>query len=151
VRDVPRIKAAYDWLIRNYQAEVSQSLADGKPEAVDRLEGMRDTLERGVFVVLFGQFENEVDSCFVQARDNRAGNPDWTARRGWDVPAYADRRIPFETKLALVHDRAQASHGKILQTYGLRNHCAHGGTDQPVGSIDQLVDDLYSWQSQLRR
>jgi len=77
-------------------------------------------------------------------------------RRGWDVPAYAEARgarprVSFETKLALVLDRQEAAYRKILQAYALRNHCAHGGTSEPVGSIDQFVNDLYGWRALLRR
>jgi hypothetical protein len=151
MRDVPRIKAAYDWMLSAHDAGVAAATAAGDAAAVDRLGAAREILERGVFVLLFGQFETLVTEYFEQARDNRAANPDWTARRGWDVPAYGDRRVPFETRLALVLDRREPSHGKALQAYAVRNHCAHGGTRQPVGAIDQLVKDLYTWQALLRR
>lgn len=151
MRQVPQIKAAYDWMVGAYRDEVANAMATGDTSAVDRLDERRDSLERGVFVVLFAQFEKLVTEYFEEARDNRATNPDWTTRRGWDVPAYRDRRVPFETKLALVLDQQQPSHRKVLQAYALRNHCAHGGTSQPVGSIDQFVNDLYTWQTLLRR
>ena len=37
------------------------------------------------------------------------------------------------------------------QAYALRNHCAHGNTSVPVGSIDQLVQDLYVWLAFLQK
>lgn len=151
MQQVPQIKAAYDWMVRTYQEEVSKAMGARNTTAVDRLEETRDTLEGGVFVILFGQFEMLVNEYFESARDARANNRDWTSRRGWDVPAYSGHRIPFETKLALVLDRQDPSHAKVLDAYGRRNHCAHGGSGQPVGSIDQFVADLYTWQAQLRR
>lgn len=137
-------------MVGTYQAEVANAMATGDTQAVSRLNETLDILERGVFVVLFGQFEQLVTEYFERARDVRDTNPDWTSRRGWDVPAYRGRRVPFETKLSLVFDRQDPDHGKVLTAFASRNHCAHGGTSQPVGSIDQFVDDLYNWQSRLR-
>jgi len=107
-------------------------------------------MERGIFVLMFGQFEKEVDSRFQRAVATRIANPDWTQRRGWDSPFISGNRVPFETKLAMVLDSRSPSFGKIRQTYETRNHCAHGGTTNPVGSIDSLAADLYRWQSELR-
>jgi len=126
-------------------------MAAGDTQALDRLDEKRDVFERGVFLMLFGQFEKLVTEYFEQARDARATNPDWTTRRGWDIPTYRDRRVPFETKLTLVLNEREPFHRKVLQAYSLRNHCAHGGSSQPIGSIDQFVNDLYLWQAQLRR
>ena len=151
MREVPQIKAAYDWMVEAYQTEVSAAVSAGNHVAVDRLDKNRDALERGMFVVLFGQFEKAVAEYFQQARDTRAANPDWSIRRGWDISTYAGDRVPFETRLTLVVDKRNPSYGGILQAYGLRNHCPHGGTSQPVGSIDEFVKDLYVWSSLLRR
>jgi hypothetical protein len=151
MQDVPQIKAAYDWMINAYRDEVLDARAAGDKGTVVRLGARRDSLERGVFVMLFGQFEKLVNEYFEQARDSRVANPDWSHRRGWDVPALTGRRIPFETKLALVLDRNGLHYGNVVTHYQVRNHCAHGGSDQPVGSIDQFVKDLYTWQGQLRK
>lgn len=137
-------------MVNAYQVDVVAALAVGNTQALDRLDETRDILERGVFVVLFGQFEQLVIEYFERARDARATNPDWTSRRGWDVPAYSGRRIPFESKLALVFDRRNPAHRKVMDAYARRNHCAHGGTSEPVGSIDQFVNELYDWQRLLR-
>ena len=90
MQQIPQIKAAYDWMMAAYQAEVPEALAAGN---LDRLEEKRDILERGVFVMLFGQFENAVNDLFEAACDARSANPDWLRRRGWDVPGYMDRKI----------------------------------------------------------
>lgn len=150
MQDVPLIKAAYEWLDAAYQAGIVEAVAGRDETASDRLGKKRDILERGIFVLLFGQFEREVDDRFIQARDGRMANPDWRVRRGWDVPALQGRRIPFETRLALMLDRQNPSYAKVIQAYGIRNHCSHGGTSLPVGSIDSLVNDLYVWQALLR-
>ena len=82
VRHVPRIKAAYDRLIEAYLAQVATAMAAGDTGTVTRVEETRDTLERGVFVLLFGQLEMRVTEYFEQARNARAANPDWRSRRG---------------------------------------------------------------------
>ncbi len=154
MRDVPQIKAAYDWMIESYQNEVRTAAALNDQLAINRLDASRDNLERGIFVLLFGQFEVELNDRFKARRDNRSSNPDWTVRRGWDAPQMMVGnvgRVPFDTRLALMIDRLTADYKKIKGTYELRNHCAHGGTSQPVGSIDLFVNDLYLWQTLLRR
>lgn len=149
MRDLPRIKAAFDWLTHTNEAAVEEAIGRGDTAAVQRLEDAYEMLERGVFVLIFGQFEQEVSRVFEKARERRAGNPDWRARRGWDVPALAGRRLPFETRLALVLDRRTPAYRNVIRAYALRNHLAHGGTAEPVGSIEQLVADLYAWQAAL--
>jgi hypothetical protein len=149
MQQLPQIKAAYDWFFAHWQAEATRAAASGDIATLTRLDERRDSLERGIFVLMFGQFEVAVTDVFTRARDSRAGNPDWTQRRGWDADALQGRKVPFETKLAFVLDRRAPAYGRILATYALRNHCAHGGTTTPVGSIDALEADLYAWQSQL--
>lgn len=149
MRDLPRIKAAYDWQTQSNEAAIEEALGRGDTAAVRRLKEARDMLERGIFVLLFGQFEQEVTRVFETARERRANNPDWRTRRGWDTPALSGRRLAFETRLALVLDRRIPAYRNIIRAYGLRNHLAHGGTSEPVGSIEQLVADLYAWQAAL--
>lgn len=51
--------------------------------------------------MLFGQFENAVNEYFEDACKARSNNPDWTHRRGWDVPAYRNpRRVPLQEGLS---------------------------------------------------
>ena len=151
MRDVPQIKAAYDWMIIASDVDVGRVMAIPDLQAAARLDETRDPLERGIFVLLFGPFEKEVTECFNDAVMARATNPDWTRRRGWDIPSYNSRRIPFETKLALVLDQQSAAHRQVMDAYARRNHCAHGGSSLPAGSIDQFVQDLFTWQAALRR
>jgi hypothetical protein len=151
MRQVATIKAAYDRMAESCRTAINESVAAGDTQTTTRLEETRVTLDRAFFVLLFGQFETAVTEAFEQARNARSANPDWRSRRGWDAPAYGDRRIPFETKLALVIDRRVKAYGLIMQAYGLRNHFAHGGTREPVSSIDEFVADLYAWQALLRR
>jgi hypothetical protein len=144
-----RIKAGYDWLVQMHETALAAAEAAGDQPAVTRLENVRDVMDRGIFVLLFGQFEQHVTETFETARERRVANSDWRTRRGWDSPALSGRRLPFETRLALVLDRRQPTYGAVLRAYGLRNHLAHGGTNEPVGSIEQLVADLYAWQAAL--
>ncbi|ABD87076.1 hypothetical protein [Rhodopseudomonas palustris] len=147
---LPEIKASYDWFFAHYQAEISDRAKGNDIAGIDRMELRRDILERGIFVLMFGQFEKAVNSKFEDAVNARAANPDWTHRRGWDTPSVKAKKVPFDTRLAMVLDSRKPSFGRILQTYAIRNHCAHGGTTSAVGSIDALVADLYRWHGELR-
>ena len=151
MKAVPQIKAAYDWSTAAFDREVASAMAAGDSGSVERLAEKQDTVERGLFVLLFAQFESVVTEYFEHARDARVSVDDWSRRRGWDIPGYAGKRVAFETKLALVLDRENPVYGKILQAYALRNHCAHGNTSVPVRSIDQLVKDLYVWMASLQK
>lgn len=150
MQKLPEIRASYDWFYDTFDTEVRELSARNDVPAIERMEAKRDIFERGIFVLMFGQFEKAVVGAFERARDTRTGNPDWTQRRGWDTSALASKRVPFETKLAMVLDSRSSSFGQIINTYGIRNHCAHGGTTSPVGSIDALEADLYRWHSELR-
>nr|WP_294512208.1 hypothetical protein [uncultured Rhodopila sp.] len=97
MQQVAVIKAAHDWMVRACDADLSEAVARGDMETAKRVEETRQTFDRAVFVVLFGRFEMAVTEMFEQARSARSANPDWKSRRGWDVPAYRDRRVPFET------------------------------------------------------
>lgn len=151
MRQLDQIKSAYDWMIDAINRDIAAALDNGDTAAVSRLTSSQDTLERGVYVLLFGQFENEVTATFEAARDKRKDNPDWSIRRGWDISAYGARSVKFETKLALVLDRKNDFYGSILNAYSTRNHCAHGGMTNPVGSIDDFVNDLRQWYAALKR
>ncbi len=148
---LPEIKATYDWFFAHYEDETTQRARNNDIASIDLMEVKRDILERGIFVLMFGQFEKAVTLAFEDALATRATNPDWNRRRGWDASSLRGRKVPFETKLAMVLDSRSPSFAKILLTYATRNHCAHGGTTNAVGSIDALEADLYRWHAELRR
>ena len=147
---LPEIKASYDWFFARYQAEIAERARENDLAGIDQMDLRRDILERGIFVLMFGQFEKAVNSKFEDAVNARVTNPDWTHRRGWDTPSVKGKKVPFDTKLAMVLDSRSPSFGNILQTYATRNHCAHGGTTNAVGSIDAFEADLYRWHRELR-
>lgn len=150
MRQLPQIKSTYDWFFAHWQIEASEAIRTNNMAALEQLETKRDAFERGMFVLMFGQFEVAVTATFEAARANKIANVDWLQRRGWDNDSLSGKKVPFQTKLAMVLDRQSAFYNKIVDTYGTRNHCAHGGTTNPVGSIDALEADLYQWHSQLR-
>ena len=146
------IKATYDWFFAQYQTELVARTKKNDIVGVEKMEEKRDVLERGFFVLMFGQFETAVNAVFQDAVSARSGNVDWSRRRGWDNPQFKNvNRVPFDTRLSMVLDRNSPRYPKILQTYAIRNHCAHGGTSEAVASIDALAADLYSWQAELKK
>jgi hypothetical protein len=150
MQKLPEIKATYDWFFAHYTVETAERARTNDIAGIDQMESRRDILERGIFVLMFGQFEKAVTARFENALDQRITNPDWTRRRGWDTPSITGKRVPFDTKLAMVLDSRSPSFARILQTYATRNHCAHGGTTTAVGSIDSLEADLYRWHAELQ-
>jgi hypothetical protein len=151
MQKLPEIKGTYDWFFARYAAEIEQRTRNNDIAGIDQMEARRDILERGIFVLMFGQFEMAVTSVFKEAVSARDTNPDWTRRRGWDNSSIKRKNVPFDTKLAMVLDRQSPSFRRILQIYATRSHCAHGGTTDAVGSIDALEADLYRWHAELRR
>lgn len=147
---LPEIKASFDRFFNYYQSEANRLVQSSQIDLLNSLDQQLAHLERGYFVVMFGQFEHEVDNAFNDARVKRCGDTNWLVRRGWDTPALGGRKVPFETKLSLVIDRKDVQFGKILHAYGQRNHCAHGGVSETV-VIPALAQDLYIWQSLIRR
>jgi hypothetical protein len=151
MREAARLAAEHEWAMRLLDEQEFTAAAAGNAQTLLHLKLFRDSLNRGFYVLLFGQFEVELQERFRRRRDLAAVNPDWRERRGWDVPTLQGSRVPFETMLALMLDRNGVSHRKIMTAFSHRNHCAHGGTAEPIGSIGQLVKDLYVWQGELRR
>lgn len=149
MRQVADIKAGYDWMIGAHRADYAAALASNDQVRQDRLDRNRDHLERGVFVLLFAQFEVALNESFERSRTARQGNPDWTARRGWDTPELRRKRPAFEARLAMMLNRNGSEYPEVIAAYDIRNACAHGRTTTAVGSIDQLVNSLYRWQAAL--
>lgn len=149
MHQVLNIKAGYDWMIEAHRAEYTAALMKNDQIRQDRLDRNRDHLERGIFILLFAQFEVALNASFERIREARQANPDWTVRRGWDTPEVRRKRPAFEARLALMLDRNTAEYSEITAAYGVRNACAHVRTSTSVGSIDQLVKDLYRWQTAL--
>lgn len=147
MKQVPRIKAAYDWMTAKYNVDYAAAVERRNTAEIARLDNALDTLSRGTFVLLFGQLELAVTETFEAARDRRTQSPSWSRRRGWDLPSLGTKRIPFETKLGLVLDRRSPDFRSVITAYALRNHVAHGGTSEPVGALEPFITDLYAWQA----
>lgn len=144
------IKATYDWFFAHYSAEIKDLTQRNDLAGIEKMDARRDVLERGIFVLMFGQFETAVSDAFDKALSARASNPDWKFRRGWDMDIFKSKKIGFETKLAMVLDSQSPSFREIKTAYQQRNHCAHGGMTNAVASINALIGDLYRWESELR-
>ena len=150
MKQLPQIKSGYDQLLGFWQREATVLSQAGRTAELNKLGESRDVLERGIFILMFGQFESACDDRFQRAKDKRTANTDWTRRRGWDAASLQGKKVPFETKLSMVMDKKSATFKKVLDTYAIRNHCAHGGTTIPVGSIAALEAQLYQWHRELK-
>ncbi len=149
MRRVPEINAAYAWMVAAHEKDYLLALAADDTTGQARLDTARDHLERGIFVLLFAEFEVAMNEALERARLARQFNADWTVRRGWDTPEMRRKRPSFETRLAMTLDRTGTEFAEITAAYEIRNACAHGKTTISVGSIDRLVMNLYRWQAAL--
>ena len=94
MKAVPQIKAAYDWSTAAFDREVASAMAAGDSGSVERLAEKQDTVERGLFVLLFAQFESVVTEYFEHARDARVSVDDWSRRRGWEFQVTPANALP---------------------------------------------------------
>lgn len=123
MKNLPRLKAAYERLDDLIQQEIATAVQDGDEAGETKLAETKELLDYAFYVLCFGQFEREVNAVFEAAYQSRATNPDWTKRRGWDLDGYQDAtRVPFKDRVALVIDRRKPAYGKILSDYAKRNH-----------------------------
>ena len=102
MQKLPEIKATYDWFFARYTAEIAERARKNDIAGIDQMEARRDILERGIFILMFGQFEKAVTSVFEDAMNVRAANPDWSRRRGWDTSSLKGKKVPFDTIQAKV-------------------------------------------------
>ena len=117
MRQVLEIKAAYDWMIATHQRAYREALIAGDKPGQDRLDRDRDHLEKGMFVLLFAQFEVAMNGSFDRARALRQSSADWPVRRGWDTPGLRRKLPSFETRLAMTLDRNSPEYGEVVAAY----------------------------------
>lgn len=105
--------------------------------------GFMGVAELGFFLILFAQFEAEVN---VRCRALIAQNkllPDWRDRRAWE--GFDEKRvndIPFKRRLALLVDRGQAIYAAVQTLYSERNEIAHGGRPDMVTDFENAYKTL---------
>lgn len=82
----------------------------------------------GLIVVLFAQFEAEVNRRCEKLIKAKTSASDWRERRAWDSfnPDNVSV-IPFLRRLALLLDKNRAEYATARRMYLIRNGVAHGG------------------------
>lgn len=151
VQKLPEIKAAYEKLDGLIQGEIADAVKAADTMRESKMVEFKTILDYAFFVLCFAQFERGVTIKFEEARDRRAGNPDWARRRGWDLSRYENAvRLPFEDRVAMVLDRNDSDFGRIVSHYATRNHVAHGGLSEPIAPLDQFISDLFTLFSKLK-
>ena len=142
MRTLLEVKAAYDEVDALIQRRLAEAIASGDATLEAEWSFRKDATDYAYFVVIFAQLERIVKAKFVEARDRRRQNLDWTQRRLWDADVFSGEKIPFSTVLAAVLDRQSAPYRSVISYYQERNRIAHGGLTASVGSIDVFVQDI---------
>jgi len=121
----------------------SQLAAAATARERKRLEQTRKINDESFFVLLFAQFENEVNERakrFIQ-RENAANH--WADQREWDkYRGDAIRRIPFLIRCGFLTQPNQPNYHDIVQLYEVRNQIAHRGMAETNVLIPQVAADL---------
>jgi len=72
MQKLPEIKAAYDWFLKHYDQEIAERTRQNDTAGIYQMAAKRDVLERGVFVLMFGQFAACVKRCsFLKKRTKK--------------------------------------------------------------------------------
>lgn len=82
----------------------------------------------GLIVMLFAQFEAEVNRRCEKLIKVKTSASDWRERRAWDAfnPDNVST-VPFLRRLALLLDKNRAEYATARRMYLIRNSVAHGG------------------------
>jgi hypothetical protein len=151
MRDLPRILAVYAEIDALLERELAQSALPVQVEARQILN------DQAYFLLIWGQFEIELNSRCREAVRSRRQSPDWQTRRAWDLYNPEDRRfsgLSFEDRARLVLD-AQEGRGSpfaiTLKHYGIRNEIAHGKLLTTRVDVGAFVQDCYLVQTALHR
>ena len=105
--------------------------------------------DQAYFVVLFAQFEDQVNARVKRLVQRRSAAPRWTSRRLWDT--VNPERMPFMNRVALLTDKGGADYQRIRELYELRCRIAHGTihTTLPT-TIATYASDLRALSTRLR-
>lgn len=117
-----------------------------------KIEKRQRINDQAYFVLLWGQFEAEINECCRKAIAKRSHNPDWAKRRAWDLYNPEDRRLSglsFDERTSLILDKQSEEWRIAMSYYNLRNFVAHGGSHERRIDIAAVVNDLFLVQSRL--
>jgi hypothetical protein len=117
-----------------------------------KIERRQRINDQAYFVLLWGQFETEIDEVCRSAINKRSNNPDWSKRRAWDLYNPNDKRLSglnFEDRTSLILDKKSAEWKIAMKYYHLRNFVAHGGSHEARIDLANVVTDFYRVQSKL--
>jgi hypothetical protein len=105
--------------------------------------GFMGVAEPGFFLILFAQFEAEVNiRCRALIAQNKL-LPGWRDRRAWE--SFDERRvndIPFKRRLALLIDKGLTIYAAVQTLYSERNEIAHGGRLDMVTDFENAYKTL---------
>jgi hypothetical protein len=87
------------------------------------------TNKNAYFLLLFSQFEAEINRLCQEVIRKKRASPIWMERRAWDILDPDDKRIKniaFLNRVALLTDKGGTVYNRVNQLYQIRNNIAHG-------------------------
>lgn len=95
------------------------------------------------FVLLFAQFEDELNrlcESLVRSRQTAGG---WDERRAWHIiDAGRIQSLPFLNRVALLTEKGGDAFNRVRDLYAIRNEIMHTGTTDRQLEIERFAGEL---------
>lgn len=119
-----------------------------------RWERRRELNNQAYFVMLFAQFENEVEQRCIRLVRSKLALANWAARRPWEIleiSGAGELRLPFMKQVALLFEKSSPDYAQVYGFYKTRCLIAHGNTTAvgPI-SVGTAESDLRALISRMR-
>jgi hypothetical protein len=75
MQKLPEIKATYDWFFTHYAAEIEERARKNDIAGIGQMAAKRDILERGIFVLMFGQIREGRNLGVRKCRERKSHEP----------------------------------------------------------------------------
>lgn len=124
---------------------VSGPPSDGVLEKAARIKRMMLINSQAYFLLVFAQFEAELNRLCARLIERMKAQADWKDRRVWDdLEHHPDRirNIPVMRKVALLTDRQGAVYRRIKELYDIRNRIAHGNLLTEELDVDEVAKEI---------
>lgn len=95
------------------------------------------------FVLLFAQFEDEVNRLCGDLVRVRQTTGDWNERRAWQIiDAGRIQSLPFLSRVALLTEKGGNAFNRVRELYAIRNEIMHSGTTERQLEIERFAGEL---------
>lgn len=114
------------------------AFARGEPAAT-----LRRINDCAYFVLLFAQFEDEVNRLCERLVRERQEAGGWDERRAWHIiDAGRIQSLPFLSRIALLTEKGGTRFNRVRELYAIRNEIMHSGTTDRQLEIERFAGEL---------